>query len=224
MTTVVPAIIPHTKAQLEEEIRKVAQFATIVQIDISDGIFVPTKTWPYNGRDLEYFDLLKTEQEGWPRWEDLEIEIHLMIKSPEIVVLDWIKTGATSIVAHIESTDNFQKVIDLCRENSVLIGIAIKPSTDISRIASFVPNVDFIQCMGSDFLGKHGVVLDPKAIEQITALHTTYPEKEIAIDIGVNEETAQELVSAGATKLISGKDILESSSPEEAYNYLKSIE
>ena len=223
MIKVIPAIIPHTKEQLEGEIKKVAQFASFVQIDISDGVFVPTKTWPYNARDQEFFEGLKNEKVGWPRWEDVEYEIHLMVKSPEDVVLDWIHTGVASIVAHIEATTNFQKVIDICREHGVTVGIAIKPSTDIRRLEQFVSQVDFIQCMGSDMLGKHGVHLDEKAISQIKTLHALYPESIIGIDIGVNEETAESLVSAGATRLISGSDILDADNPEEVYRNLESF-
>ena len=223
MIQVVPAIIPHTKEQLEDEIQKVAKFAKLIQVDITDGIFVPTKTWPYNDRDVDFFDKLKNEEVGWPRWEDVDVEVHLMIKNPEGTVLDWIRTGASAIVAHIEATDNFQEVIELCREKLISVGVAIKPSTDISRLESFVSQVDFIQCMGNDLLGKHGVSLDPKAILQIKELHKLYTERIIAIDIGVNEETVEELISAGVSKFISGGIILEASNPEEEYDRLVSF-
>jgi ribulose-phosphate 3-epimerase len=221
MTKVLPAIIPHTKEQLEGEIKKVVGFTTLIQVDISDGVFVPTKTWPYNGRDPEFFEQLKNQEVGWPRWEDVDVEIHLMVKNPEETVLDWIHTGVSSVVAHIEATDNFQKVIDICRENSVSIGVAIKPSTDIEKIKPFVDGVDFIQVMGSDILGKHDVPLDPKAIEMITQLRALYPERIIAIDIGVTIDTKDELISAGANKLISGGAILEDANPEEVYRELE---
>lgn len=222
MTQVVPAIIPHTKEQLEEEIRKVVKFATVVQIDITDGIFVPTKTWPYNGRDEEFFNQLKNQEVGWPRWEDLEFEVHLMIKNPEETILDWINTGAGTIIAHIEATNDFQKVIDICKENSVSVGVAIKPSTDIGKLEPFASQVDFIQCMGNDLLGKHGVELDSKAVEQIKQLHKIYPERIIGIDIGVSLNTKDELISAGVTKFISGGVILESDNPEEVFRELSS--
>ena len=223
MIQVVPAIIPHTKAQLEEEIRKVASFAKLVQVDISDGIFVPTKSWPYNGHDTDFFKKLKNQEVGWPRWENLDIEIHLMVKNPEDVVPDWVKTGVSTIVAHIEATNDFQKIIDLCRENFVSVGIAIKPSTDISKIDPFVPQVDFIQCMGSDLLGKHGVLLDSKAVDKIRRLHGLYPERIIGIDIGVSESTAKSLISAGVRKLISGSAILNADNPKQVFRYFESL-
>ena len=103
------------------------------------------------------------------------------------------------------------------------VGVAIKPSTDISKLEPFVSGVDFIQVMGSDELGKHGVELEDKAVDMIKALRERYPERIIAIDIGVSEETAGMLVDAGVTKLISGGAILNAAHPEEVYNYLKNF-
>ncbi|MEI6842890.1 MAG: hypothetical protein WCK48_00045 [bacterium] len=222
MTIVVPAIIPKTREQTEEEISRVASFAHLIQIDISDGMFTPVKTWPYNGRDIDFFEKLKTEAIGWPRWEDVDFEIHLMVKNPEDVVRDWIYTGVSAIVAHIEATDNFQKVIDICKENLVTVGIAIKPSTDLSKLDKFVSQVDFIQCMGNDSLGKHGAALDLKVLNRISQLHGHYPNCIIGIDIGVTEETAKSLVKAGAKKLITGSAILDADNPEEVFEEFSS--
>jgi pentose-5-phosphate-3-epimerase len=223
MTQVLPAIIPRTKEELENEINFVAGFANLVQVDISDGVFTSVKTWPYNGRDTDFFEDLKTEKAGWPQWEKVDIELHLMVQNPESVVEDWIHTGVSGIVAHIEATENFQKVIDLCRELNVSIGVAIKPKTDIAQLAPYVDQVDFIQVMGSDMLGKHHITLEDMALEKIKALRLAYPEKTIAVDIGVSEETAETLVSAGANKLVSGGAILNSENPVETYRYLTSI-
>ncbi len=222
MTQVVPAIIPKTKELLEEEIKKVSSFAKLIQIDISDGIFTSTKTWPYNGRDVEFFDSLKKEEVGWPHWEDLEFEVHLMVQNPEDVLLDWINTGASGFVVHVEAAKDFQKIIDLCRVHEVSVGVAIKPATNISLLEPFASQVDFIQVMGSDLLGKHGVGLEDVAVEKIKSLRALYPERIIAIDIGVNAETRDVLVSAGATKLISGGDILNAVNPEEEFRILES--
>lgn len=223
MIKVLPAIIPINKQQLGEEIDKVFHFADFVQIDISDGTFAPVKTWPYNNRDVDYFENLKNQEAGWPRWEDVNIELHMMVMNPENIVKDWISTGVSSIVAHVESTDNIKNIIDICRENEVSIGLAIKPSTDISKIENFVSQVDFIQVMGSDNIGRHGVELEEKAISLIKELRKKFPESIIAIDIGVNEDTASNLVLAGANKLISGSAILNSENPEEVFDFLKSF-
>lgn len=223
MTKVLPAIIPVNKQQLEEEINLVAHFADLIQVDISDGVFTNTRTWPYNGQDRDYFEKLKTEDEGWPKWEDVDVELHLMVKNPETVLEEWIATGVSSIVAHIEATDDFQKVIDVCREKNVSVGLAMKPNTEIEKIEKFVPQVDFIQVMGSDLLGKHGVELEEKSLEMIKSLRAKYPDSIIAIDIGVTEENAETLVDAGVNKLISGGTILNSDNPKEVFEFLESV-
>lgn len=220
---VVPAIIPRSRQQLEDEIKLVSGFADLVQVDIADGVFAPVKTWPYNGKDEDYFELLKKEDTGWPEWEKTDIELHLMVQNPVEVVQDWISTGVSAIVAHIEAAPKFQQIIDICRERNVSVGMAIKPSTDISLAKLFAEDVDFIQVMGSDSIGKHGVALDPAAIRMISALRALYPERIISIDIGVNEDTAQMLVDAGANKLIVGSAILEAANPRKVFQYLHSL-
>ena len=223
MTKVLPAIIPVNKIQLEEEISKVSGFADFVQVDIADGTFAPVKTWPYNGRDEDYFEQLKTQEAGWPKWEDVDIELHMMVAHPEKVLQEWISTGISSVVAHIEATQDFQKVIDICKENNISVGISLKPSTDIVEIAPFVSQVDFIQVMGSDNIGRHGVELEELAVDKIKELRKLYPERIIAIDIGVNEENAETLVEAGVTKLISGGAILNSVDPASVFDFLSSL-
>ena len=220
MFKVLPSIIPHSKQELEDQIQLVAPFANMVQVDISDGIFTREKTWPYNFVDVDFFEELKREEVGWPKWEDVEIEVHLMVQNPETVCEDWIKTGVTSVVAHIEATQNFQKVIDICREANVAVWIAVKPETDVNLLASFVSQVDGIQVMGSGELGSHGVPLQDSAVEKIKLLREMYPESIIAVDIGVSLETKGELVSAGATKLISGSAILDAENPKEVFDEL----
>ncbi len=223
MTKVLPAIIPVNKEQLFEEIGRVAYFADLVQVDISDGVFTNTRTWPYNGQDRDYFEKLKTEEEGWPKWEDTDVELHLMVKNPEDVLEEWIATGVSAVTCHIEATDDFQKVIDICRNKGVSVGVAIKPNTNIERIEKFVPQTDFIQVMGSDLLGKHGVSLEERSIEMIKSLRVKYPNSIIAIDIGVTEENAETLVDSGVNKLISGGVILNASNPKEVFDYLESL-
>ena len=220
MIQVVPAIIPRNKEQIEEEIKLFASFSNLIQIDIADGVFTRSKSWPYNGVDVDYFTMLKNEELGLPKWEDVDFEFHLMIQNPEEVLLDYIEIGASSVVAHVESTKDFQKIIDTCKQYGVGVGVAIKPSTDISAIESFVSQVDFIQCMGSDQLGRHNSELEEKAVEQIKKLREGYPESIIGIDIGVNLDTKETLIEAGANKLISGSAILDADKPREVFEEL----
>jgi len=222
MFKVVPSIIPYSKQELEDRLALCAPFAKLVQVDICDGVFARPKTWPYDFVDEEFFEEMKREEIGWPRWEETDVEVHLMVENPETVCEDWIKTGVVGIVAQIESTDNFQKIIDICRSYNVAVWISIKPSTDVNSLSPFAHQVDGIQVMGSDDLGHHGEELDEESVEKIKLLREMYPESIIAVDIGVSLETKDELVSAGATKLISGSAILEAENPKGVFDELSS--
>jgi pentose-5-phosphate-3-epimerase len=74
--------------------------------------------------------------------------------------------------------------------------------------------------MGSDDLGKHGVELENTAVEKIKEIKENFPETKIAIDIGVNLETKDELLSAGAEKLICGSAILDAENLHEIFEEL----
>jgi pentose-5-phosphate-3-epimerase len=61
--------------------------------------------------------------------------------------------------------------------------------------------------MGSDNIGHHGEELDPAVLDKIRDFKKKYPEMVAGVDIGVNHDTAGELVEAGATRLVSGSAI-----------------
>ncbi len=224
MIQVLPAIIPHSKDRLLEEFEKVAHFAPLVQVDISDGVFTKVTTWPYNGRDTDFFESLHTEADGWPEWEQVDVELHLMIQNPEQELDKWLRTGPTSVVFHIEATEHVEECIEKIKTAGVGVGIAIKPRTPLEVLYPFVDTIDYIQCMGSNDLGKHGVELESSVLSRITELHSRFPNSIISIDIGVREENARELLEAGVSKLVVGSALLDASDPQEVYDFLCSLD
>jgi ribulose-phosphate 3-epimerase len=204
---IVPAIIPKNFQSLEEEVSKIKELASLVQVDVCDGVFTKNKTWPFIG-DFGEFDKLAKEEIGLPFFDDIDYEFHLMIDKPELSVEKWIALGASSIVFHIEATENSDDIIQILRSREVSVGIAIKPSTPNEKIEKFIPKIDFIQIMGSDKIGAHGESLQDSAIEKIKYFKNNFPDSVIAIDIGVNEETIRELEDAGASKFVSGSSFL----------------
>lgn len=226
MIEIIPAIIPESFEHLHDEVAKVKDFVSLVQIDIADGIFVKNKTWPYVGDNGGFEKLLK-EEIGLPFWEDVDYEFHLMIDEPEENFENWIKIGANGIIVQIESVKDTEKsmeaIIQMAKATEVNLGISLLASTHVSKIGPYGSRIDFIQCMGSDDLGHHNASLDTSVFEKIKELRTMYPNLPIAIDIGVNKETAKDFISAGATKLISGGAIFESANIPETIEFFQNI-
>lgn len=208
MIEIVPAILPKDFDDLDLRVDLLRKLVPIVQIDICDGTLTPDPTWPYRKSDHNFEAILR-EDHGLPGWENLNFEIDLMVRHTEDKVLTWVGAGASRIVAHLEGTGNFQKVIDEL-ESFVEIGLAIDLNTPIAQAIPFIDKIDFIQCMGISKIGYQGQPFDRRVIERVSDLRHKYPKLIISVDGGVNLKNAPALISAGANRLVVGSAIFDS--------------
>lgn len=228
---VIPAIIPRDLNQLKEEIGLVSSCCDTVQIDIMDGKYAPEPTWPYVGEEDDFFNKIKSQDDGLPGWETLNFEVDLMVSNPEEVWKEWFSVGVNRIIIHFESTDNFENILESIRKVGgekgspfyTEVGCAIKPSTPNEKIYYLLDKLDFVQFMGNDKIGFHGVSLDQSVLGKVKDLRDKKTDLPIAVDIGVNFDTAKSLLDSGVTKLISGSAILKSDSPRDAILRFKQL-
>ncbi|MBY0376725.1 hypothetical protein K2P96_02010 [Patescibacteria group bacterium] len=228
MVEIIPAIIAKNYEELKNNVALVRGVVPVVQIDICDGNFVKSTTWPFEGGDFDvHFQAILNEQEGMPFWESVDFELDLMVQNAIENFDIYTKLGPKRIIFHLEAVGDlndfkdFLEAIDPYTRDSISIGLAFNPSTSLEQVFPLLNHVDFIQCMGSDELGMHGVELDPKVIEHIKILREKYFDLPIAVDIGVNEQTAPLLIDAGATKLVSGSAIFNSNDIRTAIERLR---
>ncbi|OGZ05866.1 MAG: hypothetical protein A2845_03625 [Candidatus Lloydbacteria bacterium RIFCSPHIGHO2_01_FULL_49_22] len=217
MIEIIPAIMPDTYEDLLEKATRVRGLVPLAQIDVMDGAFVKSKSWPYSegGTKREpHFVALMAQDEGLPFWEDLDYEIDLMIAEPEKHVDEWLPLGASRLIFHIESIKDQEKfwAHDIWKEGSrdiggekvVELGLAINPDTSIEVLAPYVSKIDFVQCMGISRIGYQGQPFDERVFAQINALRVKYPNLPISVDGGVNKERVPLFRAAGANRLVSG--------------------
>ncbi|HCB35764.1 MAG: hypothetical protein A2W52_00695 [Candidatus Taylorbacteria bacterium RIFCSPHIGHO2_02_49_25] len=221
---IVPAILPKSFSEIRAKLGLIKGAADAVQIDIVDGKFARNKTWPYVGDRGEFESLLK-EKEGFPFWEDFDFEFDLMIAKPAEAVGDFVRIGASRVIVHLESMEP-DALSDLIHEwkHAVGIGLALKPSTPISLLETFLHEVSFVQCMGNDKIGFQGITLDEeKVLPKLLKLRAKHPQLTIAVDIGVTFETAPRLIKAGANRLVAGSAIFGHANPAKALRQLKAL-
>lgn len=231
MIDIIPSILEKNYEGMKNKIALVRGIVPIVQIDLCDGIYVPSKTWPFatGGMDDDNFFKILNEQEGMPFWEDMEFELDMMVVDAVSNFDVYTKLGPKRIIFHIGAVGDlkefkdFLEGMDVYIRDVIEIGLAVKPSTENEKIFPLVNYVDFIQFMGSDKIGHQGEILDEKVYEKIKVLREKYPDLPIAVDIGVNEETAPLLVEAGATKFITGSLIFKSEDIRETISYLENL-
>jgi len=237
MIDIIPAIIPESFDDLKGKMSLVKGFTNIVQIDICDGKFVPSKSWPYVGDYEGDFRNITEEKTGFPFWDSMDFEVDLMVSNPENVVEDWIRAGAKRLVIHLESAPNIKDLIKDFRKKygwfgdsplSVEFGIALNIKTFNEEIFEFLePNadgrslVDFVQFMGIREVGYQNQSFDETVLAKIRDLREKFRDTIISVDGGVNFENAHGIIEAGASRLVSGSTIYESENIKEAIEQLK---
>ncbi len=237
---IIPAILPKTFGELEKKLEQVKGFAKIVQIDICDGVFVPSTTWPYAQlkikneelkipETVDYDDSFKTilsEEEGMPYWDEVDFELDLMVANPEEKLADLMKIGPKRIVFHIETLPEpkvFFENLDQYIKDSVEIGVALNINTPISVISDIFDQIKFIQCMGIAKIGFQGHPFDERVLDKIKEVKNAFPDLSVSVDGGVSLETAPELVGAGADRLVVGSALFESEDIGEMVKEFKSL-
>lgn len=218
MVEIIPAVLPKNYEDLKNKLALVRGHASLVQIDICDGIFVQNITWPFVGAGEmdQHFHAILEEYEGMPFWEDMDFELDLMVRDAVENFDIYTKLGPKRIIFHVEAVGNlddfkdFLEGIDVYVRDSIEIGIALGLKTSVENIFSLVNNVDFVQVMGIEHIGLQGEPFSEKAIEYVKILREKFVDLPISVDGGVNLETGHALVEAGATRLVAGSAIFNS--------------
>ncbi len=229
MIEIIPAILPESVADIRNQVAAVLGKVKIVQLDMVDGIFAPSQTWPYNGEDTMFLEALEEEKEGMPYWEEMNYELDLMVKNAHDHLDYFYKFAPSRLVLHAEAEGdeeefaNFIEAIDPYIRDTTEIGVAFNVDSNIDAYRHIIKEVDFVQCMGIAEIGKQGQDFDEKVYAQILKIAQEFPGLPIAVDGGVRLDNAAKLIEAGATRLIVGSALWKSHSPLETLKEFKEI-
>lgn len=214
---IVPAVIPETKNHLLETLELFGSFAHEVQIDITDGKFTSTRSWPYTEMETPTQDVFPNVPVG-------AIELDLMIQNPEESLDTWMQLHPTRIAVHVDSTTHLDAVVAHRQAHDYKLGLALGMETDIEWLQTLAPgSFDYVELMGIAEIGAQGQSFDERVLNRIRMLRTMYPELEISIDGGVNEDTLSRIQEAGANRFVVGSAILRASDPSAAYGHLVNL-
>jgi len=218
MTEIIPAILPFSFDELRSSLARVRSFSSYVHIDVCDGVFVPSVTWPYS--DSNTFKKIASGEDGLPFWKDVQFEIDLMVDDPEEILHDWIEAGASRIIVHNRSTKKTKEIVRRLEEAGVEAGIALGIDEDVAELESYRDSVLFVQCMGIAEIGEQGNELDERIFDTLCEVRERFPDFVVSVDGGVRSETVQALSQAGAHRLIVGSAIMRANDPRATYEKL----
>ncbi len=214
--TTIPGINCKTLSCVREAMEIIKTLpASWVQVDISDGIFTPARTF----NDPKGFKDLCREL----RFSN-NIEVHLMVKNPENYLSDWLSVGIKRVIIHTEAVrdeNELESYKRKCEKNGAELGLALNPDTTVEEKKNLLKRVSFIQILAvpPGFSGQRELDVGDK----VSFLRETFPRVTIEMDGGVNEETGKISKKKGADILVSVSYILKSKSPQNAYQTLRAI-
>jgi ribulose-phosphate 3-epimerase len=189
-----PSFLSCDFTKLKEEIISVKK-AKWLHFDVMDGKFVTNTTYNH--------EMVKTIK----NFSEQFFDVHLMIETPEKYYDDYVNSGADLITFHYEAVQDSFALIKTIKEKNVLVGISIKPDTDVRVLDEYLPDLDLILIMSVE-PGKGGQKFMPESVDKIKYLaekRSLYNYKYlIEVDGGINLETAKTVKDAGCDVIVVG--------------------
>jgi ribulose-phosphate 3-epimerase len=201
---IVPAVLAENADDFLLRLKQAESFVDYVQIDMMDGAFVPTNSFP-----PETINNVITS---------LSFEIHLMVKHPSAYIAPLHNPGLKKVLFHFESDVKHLDFIRQMRERGIEAGLAVKPETEIEKFRSIAEHVGTILFLTVD-PGSYGSPFRPEVLNKIRQARKIFKDKMLSADGGVSPDNLQLFLDAGVDYVCVGSRIFLHGSPAENYRH-----
>lgn len=184
-------------------------------IDIMDGVFVPNISFG--------FPVMKAIK----RHAKKPLDVHLMIDNPDQYIEDFASAGADFLTVHFEACTHLHRTINAIREAGMKAGVAINPHTSVTVLEEVLDSLDLVLIMSVNpgFGGQKFIESSIGKVAKLREMKTNLnPDLIIEVDGGVNLETGNRLVEAGASALVAGSFVFKSEEPINTIKALKGLQ
>ena len=191
-----PSILSADFNRLGEQIKILEKEGVeYLHIDVMDGDFVPSISF-----GMPVIKSIRKES-------NMFFDVHLMVTEPERYIRDFVECGADSITVHAEACEDLERTLEQIRAAGVKAAVSIKPSTPVNDISHLLEDVDMVLVMTVQ-PGFGGQKYIPECTEKIVELKELIDKEELNVDIqvdgGINDETMETVMKAGANLLVAG--------------------
>lgn len=241
MTTILPGILESSFDEIHNHVESVASSVKKVHVDICDGVFVQSKTWPYSGIKTGRIDenyhiqKLQTEDIGLPLWERVEYQFDLMIKDPWRTLPIWAQAGATSVVLHASSVEGKEKLLEsISIAQGLLMDVYMSWTYDEWKTAKemdleglteilVTSGIVGFQAMTIKHIGLQGQDFDERWNDELLYVKETFPHLLIQLDGGVDEDVVEKIDITPVDSFVIGSAIFKEGNAGENVNFFKQM-
>ena len=199
MIELLPSVLAADFARLEQELKLVEKCGVkMLHIDVMDGMFVPS------------ISLGMPVIEAMRRVAPLFFDVHLMVEEPGRYVKDFADCGADSISVHAEACRHLHRTIGQIREAGKQACVVLNPSTGLSELKYVLQDVDTVLLMTVDpgFGGQKYIPSMTGKIRELKAMiDRENPGVHIMVDGGIKLDNVQEVLEAGADRIVAGSSV-----------------
>ncbi len=194
-----PSILSADFARLADQVCEAEEAGVdYIHVDVMDGHFVPNITiGPLVVKALRPIT-------------KLPLDVHLMIENPDFYLEDFRKAGADIITVHQEATPHLHRTIQQIHDLGIKAGVSINPSTSVRTLDEIICDVDLILVMSVNpgFGGQSYIHSCTNKIRKVREmLDDRGVSADLEVDGGVNVDTVNEVINAGANAFVAGSAI-----------------
>lgn len=205
---ILPSVLNVPDDDVQAAIDAVIDEVEGIHYDVMDGQFVPPTTFT-----VDDFAALRV-----PTFTD----IHLMVQHPEDWISGFAKAGANLLTIHYEAEQPSVKgTLEAIKELRCLAGLSIKPGTLVEEVDEELWEYCDVALIMSVEPGWGGQSFISEVLDKVRFLREKYHDKDINIDGGINNFTAQEACDAGCNMLVCGSYIFKSDDYSKAIQSLR---
>lgn len=196
-----PSILAADFTRLGEEVAEAEQAgADRIHVDVMDGHFVPN------------FSMGAQIVQSLRRVTRLPLEIHLMISEPDLFLDEFVEAGSDSLIVHWEGNTNLHRTVQRIKSLGKRAGVAINPATPAAVLEEILQDVEqvLVMTVNPGFGHQHFL---PTTLQKVRRVRQMIEETkfgcDVALDGGIDLETAPLAVAAGANVLVAGTAIFD---------------